>query len=241
MLDDLSTGSLDNIEHLRDRDRTSTWSSTRVLALVGRQRARLQVRRRLPPGRGGRRAADRRAAGADAGDEPARNRDRARALPPLRQARAHRVDLGGLRRPPRGAAARRDRPADLRPDHAEALGVRRLEGAWTSSSRSPTTQEHDLDCVDRPRCSTPSARARAGSTGWSSPPSSSARSPARRSRSTATETQTRCFCHVADTIRATRAGSDRTTGHFRRDLQHRVGESASRLNESLGTARRAAS
>ena len=56
-------------------------SRRRVRPLAnGRQRAREQVRRRLPPRRGGRRPPDRRAAGAHDRDEPRGLRDRARPL-----------------------------------------------------------------------------------------------------------------------------------------------------------------
>ena len=169
--------------------------------LVGRQRARLQVRRRVPPRRGRRRAADRRAAGADARHEPARNRDRARALPQLREARARRLDLGGLRRPPRGAPARGDGSPDLRADDAEALGVRGLEGDGRVP-RARASRRSTTSTASSSGSSTPSARGRAAATGWSS----------RRfvQRALADEPleihgdgeQTRCFCHVSDTIRA---------------------------------------
>ena len=86
------------------------------------------MRRRLPPRRRGRRPPDRRAAGAHDGHERPGNRDRARLLQQVRQARARGLELRGLRRPPRGAAAGRDRPPYLRADHREALAVRRLEG-----------------------------------------------------------------------------------------------------------------
>ena len=94
----------------------------------GRERGRAQVRRRLPPGRGRRRPPDRRAARPHDGHERAGHRDRARLLQQVRQARAGRIELRGLRRPPRGAAAGGDRPPRLRADHREALAVRRLEG-----------------------------------------------------------------------------------------------------------------
>ena len=126
-LDDLSTGSLANVEHLRDRPSVPPGRRQRPPG-HGRERARLQVRRRLPPRRGRRRPPDRRAAGADARHEPPGHRDRARALPPLRETGPRRLDLGGVRRPSRGDAARGDRPPHLRADDAAALGVRRLEG-----------------------------------------------------------------------------------------------------------------
>ena len=163
-LDDLSTGSLENVEHLRDAPGLPPRRRLRA-ARRGRQRARAQVRRRLPPGRGGRRAADRRAARAHARHEPRRNRDRARPLQPLRQARARRVDLRGLRRPPRGAPARGGRAPDLRADHGSALGVCRLEGdGRVPRARLPPGARPRLR--DRPALQHRRARARAGSTGW---------------------------------------------------------------------------
>ena len=62
-------GRCENVEHLTDRARLPPRRRLRAEA-GGRQRARAQVRRRLPPGGGGRRAADRRAAGAHARHEP---------------------------------------------------------------------------------------------------------------------------------------------------------------------------
>ena len=126
-LDDLSTGSMSNIAHLLDRARLPPRRRLRALARHG-QRARQQVRRRLPPRGGRRRAADRRRAGPDAHDQHAGHRGRSRQLRPLRQARLRRVDQRGLRRPPRAAPAERDRPPRLRPDHPAPLGLRRLEG-----------------------------------------------------------------------------------------------------------------
>ena len=73
MLDDLSTGLTRNVEQLRDRPGLSPRRRLRALA-VRRERARLQVRRRLPPRRRRRRPPDRRAAGAHDGHEPAGHR-----------------------------------------------------------------------------------------------------------------------------------------------------------------------
>ena len=52
----------------------------------------------------------------------------ARQLQPVREAGADRVDVGGVRRPPRREAARGGRAADLRPDDGSPVGVRGLEG-----------------------------------------------------------------------------------------------------------------
>ena len=53
---------------------------------------------------------------------------RPRALQPLRQAGSHRVDVRGVRGPPRRETPGGDRAAGLRPDDAAPLGVRGLEG-----------------------------------------------------------------------------------------------------------------
>ena len=177
-LDDLSTGAHRNVGAARP----ARVPSRRRLGAVAvrRERARLQVRRRVPPGRSGRRAADRGAAGAHDGHERAGHRDRPRVLQQVRQARARRVELGGLRRPPRGTALsendrriygpvskRRWLYADSKAiDEFLALGFHQDAGSTASSSA----------------CSTRSGRS-SRATGWSSPASSSARSPARRSRS----------------------------------------------------------
>ena len=139
-LDDLSTGSIENIAHLRDR--RGLPPRRRLGALAGRrQRARPQVRRRLPPRRRRRRAADRRAAGPHARHERAGHRDRARVLQPLRQARPRsprRSEVYGDHREEQPLAE--DARRDLRPDDAAALGCTPTRRRWTSSSRSPTTR-----------------------------------------------------------------------------------------------------
>ena len=94
----------------------------------GAQRARAQVRRRLPPRGCGRRPADRRAAGPHADDEHPGHRDGPRVLRPLRKARSRRLDVGGLRRPSRGEAPPRVGAPRLRADDGSPLGVRRLQG-----------------------------------------------------------------------------------------------------------------
>ena len=92
------------------------------------QRARVQVRRRLPSRRGRRREADRRAPGAHARHERPGHGDGSRVLQPLRQARADRVHLGGVRRSPRAATARRGGATALRPHDGAPVGVRRFQG-----------------------------------------------------------------------------------------------------------------
>ena len=159
------------------------------------------MRRRLPPRGGGRRPADRRAAGADARHEPPRHGDRARALPPLRQARARRLDVGGLRRPPRGAAARGDAIGGSTGRRRRSAGRTPTRRRWTSSSRSRTTGA-------RPRLRhRPALQHRRAAP---ERPVRDGRSRRFVQRALAGEPleihgdgeQTRCFCHVADTIRA---------------------------------------
>ena len=85
-------------------------------------------RRDLPPGRRGRREADRRTAGAHHRDQRARHRS---DPPPRREeeeAGVHRLDLGGLRQERQGAVQRGDRPGDGR-DDAAPLGVCVQQGA----------------------------------------------------------------------------------------------------------------
>ena len=96
--------------------------------VVGRERARASLRRGLPPGGRGRRAPHRRGARAHARDEHPGNGERPRPLQPLRQARAGRVHVGGVRRPSRAGGARRGEPAHVRPDDRPPLGVRGVEG-----------------------------------------------------------------------------------------------------------------
>ena len=131
----------------------------------GRERGRAQVRRRLPPRRGGRRPPDRRAARPHDGHERPGHRDRARVLQQVRQARAGRLQLRGLRRPPRGAAARGGRPARSTGRRPRSAGSTPTRRRWTSTSRSRTTSSAGST---RWSCgsSTPSARGRAAATGW---------------------------------------------------------------------------
>ena len=219
-LDDLSTGSLENIAHLRDRDRLPPRGRLGALA-GGRQRAREQVRRRLPPGRRRRRAADRRAARAHDGHERPGDRDRARVLQPLRQARAGRVELRGLRRPPhraarcaRTTAASTGRPPQKRWLYADSKAMDEflalaLPPGARARLRDRAPLQHGRPAPERPvRDGDPALRR-------------SARSPASRSRSTATAAQTRAFCHVHDTIRALEGLMDEPR-RSRRDLQRRL-------------------
>ena len=192
-LDDLSTGSLDE-RRAPPRPRDFHLVVDSVLSPRGRERARAQVRRRLPPGRRGRRAADRRAAGAHARHEPAGHRDRARVLQPLRQAGVDRVHSRGLRRSPRAAPLAEDRSPRLRADDAAPLGVRRLEGdGRVPGARLPPRARARLR--HRPalqhRRPAPERPVRDGH-----PPFVERRSPGEPLEIHGDGTQTRCFCHV---------------------------------------------
>ena len=163
ILDNLSTGSIDNIAHLKGR------AGLRVPHRLGEQRAAAgrahrSQRRRLPLRRRRRREADRRAAGAHDRNQRARHRGRAEAREQEEEARRHRVDVGGLRQE-RGRAVPRGLRSGAGPDAQASLGLRLqqgdrrvpgarlLEGAQAARSSSSGS-------------STPSDRARPGSTGW---------------------------------------------------------------------------
>ena len=126
-LDDLSTGISSNIHHLPGPRRLP--SRRRLGALArGRERARPQVRRRLPPRCRRRRPADRRAAGPHAGHERPGHGDGARVLQPLRQAGPRRVELGGLRRPSRPRRRSPRTTAGSTARRPTSVALRRLEG-----------------------------------------------------------------------------------------------------------------
>ena len=187
--------------------------------VVGRERARASLRRRVSPRGRGRRPADRRRACAHARHEHPGNGDRPRPLQPLRQARARRVHLGGLRRPARARAARR--------------GGKRLYGPTTSRRWAYAEskaldeflalayhQERGLDCVIVRLFNTVGPR-QSGQYGMVIPRFVSAALAGRPLEIHGDGTQTRCFCHVQDTIRAlTRLmDADDVVG---RDLQRRL-------------------
>ena len=106
VLDDLSTGSLDNVAHLRGDPRfhlvvDSVLHPAVVNELVNK------VRRRLPPRSRGRSQDDRRAAGPDARVNLEGTETVLDACCKIRQAGARRLDVRGVRRPPeRGRRSR---------------------------------------------------------------------------------------------------------------------------------------
>src|SRR5205807_7768095 len=87
-----------------------------------------QMRRRLPPCGRSRGAPDRRAARPDARSERRGDAGRTRLLQPIREARADRLDVRGLRRPPYRATPRGERAPHLRADDYAPVGLRRVEG-----------------------------------------------------------------------------------------------------------------
>ena len=188
-LDDVSTGSLENVAHLRENPHFHLVIES-VLSPSVAQRARAQVRCRLPPRRRGRRPADRRAAHPHAPDEHPGHRDRPRVLRALRQARPRRVHVGGLRRPPRGEAARRVGSPHLRADDGPALGLCRLQGGRrVPRARLPRRArprlrdraplQHRRPASDRPvRNGDPAVRRAARSRGGRSRSTATARRPA---------------------------------------------------------------
>ena len=163
-LDDLSTGSLANVEHLRDRSDfhlviDSVLSRTVVNELVNR------CRRRLSPRRGRRASADRRAARAHNRDQPRGFGDRARPLRTASAGACSRLHVRDLRRPPDAGSAREDARRVYGPTtqrrwlYADSKAMDEfLALAYLQSARSTAWS---------PVFSTPSGPARAASTAWS--------------------------------------------------------------------------
>ena len=90
ILDDLSTGSVENIRHLKSNNRFHHFfDSIQNKHLLGR--ARRRVRRRDPSGRGSGRAPDRRKPGADSRNEHSRDAVRAGRRLEKEEARLYRV------------------------------------------------------------------------------------------------------------------------------------------------------
>ena len=126
-LDDVSTGSLENIAHLRENPNFHlVVESVLSPAVVSELVHKCDVVYHLAAAVGVRLIVEQPVHTLD--DEHPRHRDGARVLRPLRQAGPHRVHVRGLRRPPRREAAARGRAAHLWPDNRSPLGVRRLEG-----------------------------------------------------------------------------------------------------------------
>ena len=185
-LDDLSTCSIENVAHLRTASGLPPRRRLGALA-VGRQRARPQVRRRLPPRRRGRRSPDRRAARAHAGDERAGDRDRPRVLQQVRQA-------GARSRRRRRCTATTATRQPLDESDARAIYGPTTARRWAYADSKAMDeflalayhQERGLDCVIARLFNTVGPR-QSGQYGMVDPAlRRSTRSPASRSRSTAT-------------------------------------------------------
>ena len=134
------------------------------------------------------------------------------------EAGLHRLHQRGLRQERRPALPRGRRPA-ARPDHHGPLVLRLLQGDRRVPGARLLEGARSAD-GDRPALQHRRARARPAATGWSCPPSSARRSPGSRSPSSATARQQRCFCHVKDVVGAL-AGLMDSDEARRRGLQHR--------------------
>ena len=163
VLDDLSTGSIDNIAHLKAHPGFHyTIDTVTNEPLLAELIDRCDIGR--PPRRGRRREADRRSAGPHHRDQRARHRGRAQARQQEEEAGPDRLDLRGLRQEHGGAVPRGRRPG-ARPDVEAPLGLRLqqddrrvpgaglLEGTEAAGDHRPALQHRR-------------ARGRPGSTGW---------------------------------------------------------------------------
>ena len=161
---------------------------------ANRRRARGRLGRRLPPRCGGRREADSRRADRELPDERPRHGGGAARRRAERHEGADRVHVRGLREGRTAAAARgRRRPA--RADLDQPLVVRGLQDA--RRVHRPRLCADGACRSSASGSSTPSARVRAASTGWSSRASWTRRCAASRCRCTATEASRAASCTSA--------------------------------------------
>ncbi len=105
VLDDLSTGSIDNIAHLKRQPAFHYTIDTRVQR-AARRRARRSRRRHLSPRRRGRRQADRAGAGAHHRNQRARHRSHPATRGEEEETGLHRLDVRGVRQEHVGAVPR---------------------------------------------------------------------------------------------------------------------------------------
>ena len=138
VLDDLSTGAIDNIRHLKAPPGFDyTIDSCHNAPLVAR--ARRRGRHRLPPGRRRRRRADRREPRAHDRDQHRHDRGRAQRTPARRRSRSSsRRRARSTARAPTSRSAR-TATCCIGPT-SRAAGPTRAPRRSTSSSRSPTTR-----------------------------------------------------------------------------------------------------
>ncbi|MEJ7785072.1 MAG: NAD-dependent epimerase/dehydratase family protein [Solirubrobacteraceae bacterium] len=198
ILDDLLTGSIDNVRHLKSDPRFS-YTIEHARERIGRCRARRRSRCRLPPGRGGRRGAHRGEPGAHDRDQRALHRGRPRAGREEAQAGPARVDERGLRQVEVLSVSRgrrpRHGPLDDRP-----LVLRLLEG----DRRVPCAgywKERKLPTVVARLFNTVGPR-QTGRYGMVVPTFVAQALSGRPLTVFGDGTQTRCFCHVDDVVPA---------------------------------------
>ena len=211
VLDNLSTGSIENIEHLKAEPRfhyaiDSVMNEPVIAELVDR------VGRGLPPGRRGRRAADRREPGQHDRDQRARDRDGAEARQQEAQEGADRLDLGGLRQErTRCRSARTATWCWGRPPRA--AGATPAARRSTSSWRSPTTRRSACRWWSR-GCSTRSGPRQTGRYGMVIPNFVKQALLGHPITVFGDGTQTRCFTYVSDVVGAliALAEDDRAVG-----------------------------
>ena len=242
MLDNLSTGSIDNIAHLKAHPRFHyTIDTVTNEPLLAELVDRCDVV--VPPGRRGRREADRRSAG--------RTRSRPTCTAPrscckLRQqeeeAGADRLDVRGLRQERRRAVPRGRRPG-AGPDHEAPLGLRLqqgdrrvprarlLEGAEAAGDRRPAVQ-HRRAAADR---AVRDGRSRTSS-GRRSPASRSPCSATARSRAASPTSATSCGADGSLDRRAARRSARSSTSATASEIT--IGELAERIKAMTGSALR---
>ena len=200
VLDDLSTGAIDNIRHLGTTRASSTRSSPAderplVAELVD------EARRRLPPGGRGRRRAGRREPGADDRDQRALHRGRARAAPARRGSRCFVASTSEVYGKSDGAAVPRGRrPASWAPTY---------KGRWSYACSKAIDEflalaywkERGLPTVIGRMFNTVGPR-QTGRYGMVVPSFVGQALAGQPLRVFGDGTQTRCFCHVDDVVRA---------------------------------------
>ena len=197
VIDDLSTGSIENIEHLKGHAGVLL-RHRHDPEPPAHGRARRRRRRRLPPGGRGRRAADHREARPDDRDQHQGHGARPRARRQEAQARRGGLHQRGLRQGQRAAVQR---------GHDLVLGAT-TKSRWSYACSKAIDEflalaywrEKQGARRHRAASSTRWARGRRAATGWSSPTSSSR--PWRASPITVfgDGKQSRCFTWVGDAV-----------------------------------------
>ena len=217
VLDDLSTGSADNIAHLLAHPgftfhRNTIFNRELLASLIDGQRYR------LPPRRRRRRQAHHRVAGGDALKPTSPEPNWCSAWPPSARVESYSPP------PPRSTASP---PSCLSAKMAilsselPATAAGAMPAPRPSTSFSPSPGIASAACRSpSPACSTPWARARAAATAWCCPPSSARRCAAKPITVYGSGEQSRCFTHVFDIVEGL-AAIARHDSHHRRNLQPR--------------------